>query len=154
MAWLVELANTDHSAELNIGTVCLVSVFSYYMWAIFVQTVLKILHRKLWIEIIGLYPPTLSWCFLPVSIHMYSYYLSYPNSLTSCLSIYCFPSVLHQMLELEPILEAACNRQVKKILSNRLCIKTVILSLVYYHDKQTFSHRAEYHLLLLVSVTY
>lgn len=41
MAWLVELANTDHPAELNIGTVCLVCIFSYYVWAIFVQTVLQ-----------------------------------------------------------------------------------------------------------------
>lgn len=26
MAWLVELENTDHPAELNIGTVCLVNI--------------------------------------------------------------------------------------------------------------------------------
>lgn len=128
MAWLVELTNTDHPAELNIETACLVSIFSLYAWAIFVQTIFKVLHRELQVMMCNWNHWAVSFYFiLMFSSCLYShvlYYLPYPNNLTSCLSI-CSPCVLHRVLELEPSLEAACNtikffehRQVRKLLSN------------------------------------
>lgn len=103
MAWLVELSNTDHPAELNFETVCLVSNFSHYVWAIFVETILKILHRKLQVIMcnwnhwaVFYFILTFSSCF---NSHVLCY-LCYPNTIISHLSI-CSPCVLHQVLKLD-----------------------------------------------------
>jgi len=127
MVWLVELATTEHTAKLNIETVCLMSIFSHYLWAIFVQTIFEILHRKLQVMMLSWNHWAVSFYFIPMfssclNSHVL-YYLPYPHILTSCLNICCYPCVLHGVLE--PNLEAACNtikffehRQVRKLLSN------------------------------------
>lgn len=128
MTWLVALAKTDHRVELNTETAWIVSIFPTMCEQFLLKQSLKfyIGNCRLWCAIgtTGLYPSALSWCFFP-SQFTCTVYLPYSNILTLCLNICCSPHVLHQMLELESSLEAACNtikffehRQVKKLLSN------------------------------------